>query len=73
MIKIRQFYAAALLTLALTFPTYAGDMGCPGVTATCQTITAIETVASEMQDSSAIGDPVMEIALSFLLDVSSLL
>lgn len=60
--NFRKFFAATVLTLALAFSTFAGEIGFPGVTAT--------------GDMSAPGitalDPVTEAALSLLQSLLSL-
>lgn len=77
--KLQQFCAIATLTLTLTISAFAGEMGCPGVTATCELTppsVEAENIAGDTQTPSTMddtGDSIMEIALGLLLDVSSLL
>ncbi len=74
--KLQQFCAIATLTLTLTISAFAGEMGCPGVTATCELSpppVEVENIAGDMQTPSVTDETVMEIALGWLLDVSSLL
>jgi hypothetical protein len=59
---VRQFCAAAVLTLTITLSASAGEISFPG-----------EAVAGEISTPGVTADPVMEIALEFLLNVSSLL
>ena len=62
--RLQQFCVITTLTLTLALSAFAGEMGCPGVTA-----------AGEMQfpGVSATADPVTEVALGFLLNAASLL
>ncbi|HEX8140783.1 MAG TPA: hypothetical protein VF544_24665 [Pyrinomonadaceae bacterium] len=77
--KLQQFCVIATLTLTLTISAFAGEMGCPGVSSTCDvTPPPVETenTAGNSQTPSATDetdDSFMEIALGLLLDVSSLL
>jgi hypothetical protein len=77
--KLQQFCVIATLTLTLTISAFAGEMGCPGVTATCELSpppVVTENIAGDMHTPSATDgtdDSFMEIALGLLLDVSSLL
>lgn len=60
--SFQQLCAAAVLTLWLTIPAFAGDMQTPG------------TPSSDgSQTSSSIAGTVMELAISYWLNVSSLL
>lgn len=74
--KLQQFCVIATLTLTLTISAFAGEMGCPGVTASCElTPPSVETenTSGDMHTPSATNDSVLEIALGLLLDVSSLI
>jgi len=74
--KLQQFCVIATLTLTLTISAFAGEMGCPGVTATCELSpppAGSENTAGDTHTPSATDDSVLEIALGLLLDVSSLL
>jgi hypothetical protein len=70
--RLQQFCVIATLTLTLTISAFAGEMGCPGVTSTCE-LTPPETIAGDVLTPGATDDSVIEIALGLLLDVSSLL
>jgi len=59
--KFQQLCAAFILMLSLSFSAFAGEILLPGVTA-----------PGEMHTPGATADPVMEIALGMLLNVSSL-
>jgi len=59
---IRQFCAVTGLTMALAFSAFAGDMLTPGVNA-----------PGEISTPGATANTVTEMALGFLLNVSSLL
>jgi hypothetical protein len=59
--KFQQICAVVILAITLVIPAFAGDMGCPG--ATCEMST---------QATSTVVNPLVEIALGFLLNVSSL-
>ncbi len=69
--NIRQLCIAAFLTLTLAFPVFAGEIHLPGVTAPDETQS--ETVAGDILTPGATDDSAIEVALGFLLDVSSLL
>jgi hypothetical protein len=71
--KLQQFCVIATLTLTLTISAFAGEMGCPGVTSTCELDPSGETQAGDILTPGAMDDSVVEIALGLLLDVSSLL
>jgi hypothetical protein len=71
--SIRQFCAAFLMTFLLAIPAFSGDMGFPGVNRPAEQPPPAATTAGEILTPGATGDPVIEIALGFLLDVSSLL
>jgi hypothetical protein len=60
--SIRKFFVASSLMIALAFSTFAGEMSAPGV-----------TVAGEISTPGVTADTVTEVALEFLLNVSSLL
>ena len=68
--SIRQFCAAFGLTIVLAFSAFAGDMLGPGVTANGEMGCPGATTAGDIQLP---GDLATEIALDFLLNLSSLL
>ncbi len=69
---IQHFCVASVLTLTITISAFAGVMQTPGAPAPDEQQTSSETVAGEMSTPSVTDDSLMEIALGFLLDVSSL-
>ncbi|HEV2912036.1 MAG TPA: hypothetical protein VGX92_01860 [Pyrinomonadaceae bacterium] len=82
--NIRQVCAAAVLTLTLAFTTFAGVIQAPGVTTTsemsfpgvtAQGVTEAPgvTAMGDMQTPGATTNPMTEMALGFLLNLSSLL
>lgn len=73
MTNIRQICAVVVLTLALAFSTIAGDMQAPGITSSGDMQTPSVSAAGDMQFPSATADPLTEMALGFLLNLSSLL
>jgi hypothetical protein len=75
MTNFRQFCAAVTLMLVLTFSAFAGDIQLPGQTVTFagDTQTPGVTAAGEILTPGATADPLTEMALGFLLNLSSLL
>lgn len=73
MTNIRQFCAAVTLMLVLTFSAFAGDIQLPGSTVAGQMQAPGATAAGEIQFPGATADPLTEMALGFLLNLSSLL
>ena len=69
----RQFCAAATLSLALTFSAFAGEIQTPGITTTGDACGSGAASAGEVHALSATNGPLMEIALGFLLKISSML
>ncbi len=61
--SFRRFCATFFLVLALFFPALAGDIQLPGVT-------AVSDIT--LPGDSAAADPLMEIGLGILLNLSSL-
>ncbi|HYX71232.1 MAG TPA: hypothetical protein VE732_00555 [Nitrososphaera sp.] len=72
--NIQHVCAVAVLTLILAFSTLAGEIQAPGVTAAAGVIQppGVST-AGEIQLPGATADPLTEMALGFLLNLSSLL
>ena len=70
--SIRQFCAAFGLTIVLACSAFAGDMLGPGVAANGDMSFPGASVAGDMLTPGVTDDSIMEIALGFLLDVSSL-
>jgi hypothetical protein len=82
--NIKQLCVAAVLTLVITIPTFAGVIQTPGdtvngvtpppdATATGEMQTPGVNAAGDMQFPGATTDPLTEMALGFLLNLSSLL
>lgn len=74
--SLRQYCVALFLASLLATQAFAGDMGFPGVNVPQEVEPPpppAEQVAGDTQFPGAMADPVTEIALAFLLDVSSLL
>lgn len=82
--SIKQLCVAAVLTLVVTIPTFAGVMQTPGDTVAGDMQTPTTTTSGEMQtpgvtaagvihNPGATADPLTEMALGFLLNLSSLL
>jgi hypothetical protein len=71
--KLQQFCVITTLTLTLTLSAFAGEMGCPGVTANNDTPPPSGNVAGEILTPGATTDTMTEMALGFLLNLSSLL
>jgi hypothetical protein len=53
--KVQQFLVAAALMLALSFPAFAGDILCPGITSQPTQQTSSSTVDTQTQDASVSG------------------
>jgi hypothetical protein len=78
--KLQRFWAAAALTLVLSFPAFAGDILCPGITSAPPQQTSVTgdiqmpgaSVAGQM-DTGLASDAgsVAEIALNFLVSALS--
>ena len=71
--NIQQVCAVAALTLTIAFSTLAGEIQAPGVTAAGVMQTPGVTAAGVIQFPGATADPMTEMALGFLLNLSSLL
>lgn len=71
--SIRQFCAVFVLTLVLALSAFAGDMGFPGITAPGEMQTPGVTAADEISIPGVTVDPLTEMSLGFLLNLSSLL
>ena len=71
--KLQQFCFITTLTLTLALSALAGEMGFPGVTAAGDMQAPGASAAGEIQLPGATADPLTEMALGFLLNVSSLL
>ena len=74
--KFRQPFAAAVLTLLLTFSTFAGDIQIPGIQTEPPAVTGQMDTPSTTGDMTAPGavslDPLTEAALSLLQSVLSI-
>jgi hypothetical protein len=70
--SIRQSCVAFVLTLVLALSAFAGDIQLPSQTVAGEMSFPGETVAGDMLAPGVTADSVVEIALGFLLDVSSL-
>lgn len=69
----RHFCTAVVLTLSLALSAFAGEMQFPGITATGDMQAPGVSAAGEIQLPGATADTVTEMALGFLLNVSSLI
>jgi hypothetical protein len=70
---IQQLCVAGVLTLIFTISAAAGVMQTPGVTAGGDMLTPGVTAAGEIQFPGATGNPMTDVLLGFLLNLSSLL
>jgi hypothetical protein len=64
--NLHKFCAGLILMLALTVPTFAGNIECPGVAEPPQATATEESVAGEMPNGVESTDPVTEFLLSVL-------
>jgi hypothetical protein len=71
--NVRQFCIAVVFTIGLTIPVFAGEIQLPGENASVKPQTPGTTAAGEISFPGATADPLTEMALGFLLNVSSLL
>ena len=71
--NIQQLCAAGVLTLIITISAFAGVIQTPGVTAAGEMLTPGVAATGETQFPGATADPMTDILLGFLLNLSSLL
>jgi hypothetical protein len=71
--NLRQFCAGLILMIALTVPTFAGHIECPGVVEPPQATATEETAAGERQNGVEYTDPVTELAISLLTTILPLI
>lgn len=67
--NLRKFCAGLILTLALTVPTFAGQIECGGVVGQPPPPTTEETVTGEIPNGIESTDTVTGLVISILLDI----
>ena len=71
--NLRQFCAGLILMIALTVPTFAGNIECPGFVEPPQATATEETVTGDIQNGVTSTDPVTELVVSLLTNLLTII